>query len=121
MNKSPKIVHISWGSMEIEGNIIGKDFMLYPGGAESWDWNISGTNHGNGIQVADVEKLIKNKAKIIILSRGMVGRLHVSKDVINMLDNNKIKYKIMKTKAAVEEYNQLCDKNPVGGLFHSTC
>jgi len=121
MNKSPKIVHISWGSMEIEGNIKGKDFILYPGGAEPWDWNVSDTNHGNGIQVIDVEKILEKGAKKIILSQGMVGRLRVSREVIGLLEQASIEYEILKTKKAVEEYNRLCEKEPVGGLFHSTC
>ena len=68
MKKSPKILHISWGSMEIEGNIQGKDFILYPGGAEPWDWNISGTDHNNGIQVVEVERILGKGAKNIMVS-----------------------------------------------------
>jgi hypothetical protein len=107
--------------MEIEGDIKGKDFILYPGGAELWDWNDSGTNHGYGIQATDVEKIIKKGAKKIILSQGFYGRLGVSKDAINVLKQSGIEYKIMKTKKAVEEYNNSCEKGSVGGLFHSTC
>lgn len=121
MNKSPKIVHLSWGSMEIEGNIKGKDFFLYPGGAEPWDWNVSGTNHRGGIQVADVEKILEKDATKIILSQGMLGRLRISKDVINLLEQSGIEYKILKTNKAMEEYNKWCEKELVGGLFHSTC
>jgi len=121
MNKSPKILQISWGSMEIEGNIKGKDFILYPGGAEPWDWNVSGTNHGNGIQVADVEKILEKGATKIILSRGMLGRLRVSGEVINLLEQAGVEYKILKTKKAIEEYNNCCENEPIGGLFHSTC
>ena len=121
MNKSPKIVHISWGRMEIESNIRGKDFILYPGGAEPWDWTVTGTNHGNGIQVADVEKILEKGATKIILSRGTLGRLRVSKEVINLLEQSDIEYKILKTKKAVEEYNKWREKESVGGLFHSTC
>jgi len=121
MNKSPKIVHISWGHMELEGNIQGKDFILYPGGAEPWDWNVSGTNHGNGIQVADMEKILEKGATKIILSRGMLGRLRVSGEVINLLEQAGVEYKILKTKKAIEEYNNCCENEPIGGLFHSTC
>jgi len=121
MNKSPKIIHISWGSMEIEGNIKGKDFILYPGGAEPWNWNLSGTNHSAGIQVADVEKILEKGATKIILSRGMLGRLRVSKEVINLLEQSGIEYKILKNNKAVEQYNKWCEKEPAGGLFHSTC
>jgi hypothetical protein len=121
MNPSPKILHVSWGTMEIEGGIKGKDFVLYPGGAEPWDWNISGTNHDDGIQVIDVEKIMKKGAKKIVLSQGFYGRLKVSEDAENLLIKSGIEYRIMKTDKAVEEYNNLCEEGPVGGLFHSTC
>ena len=107
--------------MQIEGNIKGKDFILYPGGSEPWDWSLSNTDHSSGIQIVDVEKLLRKGATKIILSQGMLGRLCVSRDVIGLLNQSGIEYKIMKTKKAVEEYNKLSDKEPVGGLFHSTC
>ena len=33
--RSPRITHISWGRMEVEGLGRGKDFKLYPGGVAS--------------------------------------------------------------------------------------
>ena len=107
--------------MKIEGNITGKDFILYPGGAEPWNWNLSGTDHNRGIQMADVEKLLEKGAATIILSQGMLGRLRVSRETIDLLDQFVGNYQIMKTKKAVEVYNKLCEKEAVGGLFHSTC
>jgi hypothetical protein len=32
LEPSPKIVHLSWGRMEVESLGVGKDFKLYPGG-----------------------------------------------------------------------------------------
>ena len=34
--RSPRITHISWGRMTIEGIGTGKDFKLYPGGGHAW-------------------------------------------------------------------------------------
>jgi len=38
MKKSPKIEKIQWVRMQVEGYPSGRDFMIYPGGAKSWDW-----------------------------------------------------------------------------------
>jgi len=54
--RSPKILVVSWGSMEIEKIGTGKDFKLYPGGGREWDWNETGTRHSPGIQPADMEE-----------------------------------------------------------------
>jgi len=43
--RSPRIVEISWGHLEVEGLGAGKDFKLYPGGGRPWDWNETGTWH----------------------------------------------------------------------------
>jgi len=40
--RSPKILAVSWGRMEIEGIGTGKDFKLCPGGGREWDWNETG-------------------------------------------------------------------------------
>ena len=53
---SPRVTHLSWGHLEVEG-VDGsfKDAKLFPGGARAWDWNETGTNHEPGIQPADIE------------------------------------------------------------------
>ncbi len=68
---SPPVTHISWGRMEIEGIGIGRDFKLYPGGGRPWDWKETDTHHVPGIQPADVQELLDNGSRIIVLSRGM--------------------------------------------------
>jgi hypothetical protein len=54
MQKSPQIISLVWGKMEVEGYPAGKDFVLYPGGAEPWNWNDAGTTHEGGIQPQDI-------------------------------------------------------------------
>src|SRR5207302_9575626 len=34
--RSPRITHLSWGRMEVEGVGAGRDFKLYPGGGREW-------------------------------------------------------------------------------------
>lgn len=121
MNKSPKIKHLSWGKMEVEGYPPGKDFIVYPGGADPWDWNLSNTSHEDGIQPEDVKLLLSKGAEIIVLSRGFSERLGVSQETIEILEEAKIEYVVLKTDEAVEKYNHLAETRQVGGLFHSTC
>jgi hypothetical protein len=60
--RSPRIIHISRGCMEVEGVGRGKDFRLYPGGGREWDWRETNTEHVPGIQPADIEELLENGA-----------------------------------------------------------
>ncbi|CAF0972383.1 unnamed protein product [Didymodactylos carnosus] len=125
--KSPKINSISWGHMDVDGIGKGKDFKLYPGGASEWDWNVSNTKHTPGIQLMDVEELIRHESEYIVLSKGMKNQLEISKEVREHLENVKgsssIKeYYIKTTEEAVEIYNKLANGNKrVGALIHSTC
>ena len=69
--QSPRITHISWGHMEVEGLGSGKDFKLYPGGGREWDWRETSTEHVPGIQPSDVQELLEKGSKVVVLSRGM--------------------------------------------------
>ena len=123
MSESPRITHVSWGTLEVEGRTAPfKDAKLYPGGARKWDWNETGTSHTPGIQPADVEELLEHGARVVVLSQGMNERLQVKAETLTMLEDQGVDVRVLPTKEAVETYNQLQgDDQPVGGLFHSTC
>ena len=119
---SPQINHLSWGHMDVSGIGMGKDFKLWPGGGREWDWRETGTHHDPGIQPADVQELIKNGSKTIVLSQGMLLMLKTCQQTLDLLEQQRIKVHIEETKTAAEIYNDLASSGePVGGLFHSTC
>ena len=70
-NRSPRISHISWGRVDVDGVGTGKDFKLYPGGGRPWDWRETGTRHVPGIQPSDVMELLERGSKVVVLTRGM--------------------------------------------------
>jgi hypothetical protein len=122
MSVSPQITHIAWGEMSVEGIGAGKDFKLYPGGGRAWDWGETNTRHVPGIQPSDVEELVENGAKIIILSRGILLKLQTCPETISYLEKEGVEFHTMETKLGVELYNHLAQQGQlVGGLFHSTC
>ena len=119
--RSPRISHISWGRMEVDGLGTGKDFKLYPGGGRAWDWNETGTRHVPGIQPSDVTELLERESTVIVLSRGMYLALQTCPETMDLLRARGIAVHIEETRAAVALYNQLAQLHNVGGLFHSTC
>jgi hypothetical protein len=119
---SPRVTHLSWGKMEIEGLEGGKDFKLYPGGGRGWNWQETGTRHVPGIQPADVTELLEHGCEIIVLSRGMDLVLQVCPETLTFLQERGITTHVAETREAVEQYNALAEQGvAVGGLFHSTC
>jgi hypothetical protein len=105
--RSPKVIHITWGRLEVEGMDDGfKDAKLFPGGARAWDWNETGTNHEPGIQPADVEEL---------LERG------VTPEALRVLEDRGVRAHVRQTGEAIQLYNELRETERVGALIHSTC
>ncbi|HLL65759.1 MAG TPA: Mth938-like domain-containing protein [Micromonosporaceae bacterium] len=119
--RSPRILAISWGHMEVESLESGKDFKLYPGGGRAWDWSETGTRHSPGIQPEDVEELLAHGATVVVLSRGMELQLQVDSRALELLDEREVTVHVAQTTDAVRIYNELAEAQPVGGLFHSTC
>jgi hypothetical protein len=119
--RTPRILAISWGRMEVEGLDAGKDFKLYPGGGRAWDWAETGTRHSPGIQPADVEELVTHGATTVVLSRGMDKQLQVHPATHHYLEERSITVHVAETREAVSIYNDLAEGGLVGGLFHSTC
>jgi hypothetical protein len=119
--QSPRITHISWGRMDVEGLGTGRDFKLYPGGGREWDWTETGTHHVPGIQPADVQELLDHGSQVVILTRGMQLALQTCPETLQMLRARGVTYYVEETQAAVELYNRLAQTEAVGGLFHSTC
>jgi hypothetical protein len=119
---SPKITHLSWGRLEVEGQDgTFKDAKLYPGGAREWDWNETGTNHKPGIQFEDVEELLKHGATAVVLGKGFYERLQVRREALQGLEERNVSVHMGQTEEAVRLYNELSESERVGALIHSTC
>jgi hypothetical protein len=120
--RSPRVNHLSWGRLEVEGEVGPfKDAKLFPGGARAWDWNETGTRHEPGIQPADVEELLERGATAVVLSKGFHERLCVTPETLRMLEDRGITVHVRQTGEAVLLYNELKETEKVGALIHSTC
>jgi hypothetical protein len=119
---SPKVTNLSWGRVEVKGvKEAYKDVKLFPGGSRVWNWKETGTDHSPGIQIADVQELLESGARIIVLARGVFGRLKVQQTTINYIEAQGAQVLVHKTPEAIQVYNELCETQPVGALIHSTC
>jgi len=118
---SPRIERLSWGRIDVVGHGTFKDVKLFPGGARAWDWRETGTQHSPGIQPGDVAELLEHGAQVVVLSRGMLTRLKVCPETLELLRREGIAAHVLSTGKAVALYNQLAGERAVGGLFHSTC
>src|SRR6266516_5315234 len=114
--RSPRILGISWGRIEVEDLGDGKDFKLYPGGGRDWDWAETGTRHSPGIQPADAEELLAHGATSVVLSQGMDKRLQVHPATLRYLQERSVMVQVAQTCDAVKIYNDLAVGTLVAGL-----
>ena len=122
MSGSPRITRDSWGEIEVEGLGLTRDVKLWPGGGREWDWGETGTHHVPGIQIADVEELVENGARIVVLTRGRELALKTSPETLEYLRERNVEVHVAETGEAIRLYNDRVDRGEsVGGLFHSTC
>lgn len=120
--RSPRITHIAWGRIDVEGIGTGRDYKLYPGGGREWDWTETNTHHVPGIQPADILELLDHGSETVVLTRGMQLVLQTCPETLQLLKDRNIRVFVEETKAAAKIYNRLVEENErVGGLFHSTC
>ena len=121
MEGSPRITHVSWGRIDVEGLGTGKDWKLFPGGGREWDWNEHGTRHIPGIRPEEIRELLEHGATAVVLSRGMERRLQTMPETLRLLEEAGVPFHLAETSEAVDLYNGLALTTPVAGLFHSTC
>jgi hypothetical protein len=121
-NRSPRIKHVSWGQLQVEGEAEPyKDAKLFPGGSREWNWRETGTTHNPGIQISDVQELLNHGATVVVLSRGMAECLHVPRETLDFLEQRQIAVHVLSTREAADLYNKLAENELVGGVFHTTC
>jgi hypothetical protein len=118
---SPRITGFSWGRLDVDGDRSFKDAKLFPGGAREWNWRETGTAHDPGIQPADIEELLEHGADVVVLSKGVMERLRICPETLEMLKNRGVVAHVLQTEEAIRLYNELQRHQRVGGLFHSTC
>lgn len=119
--RSPRITALAWGKIEVEGAGTFKDAKLFPGGAREWDWSETGMEHTPGIQPADIRELLDHGAAAVVLSQGMLKRLRICPETLELLKQRGVSAHILPTQEAVDLYNELRKTEQVAGLFHTTC
>lgn len=120
-SQSPKIINVTWARVTLDDGSIFKDVKLWPGGAREWDWSETGTRHEPGIQAEDVEELLEHGAEVVVLGRGVYGRLQVQQATLDCLEKAGVAAHVLQTDEAVRRYNELRRSRAVGALIHSTC
>lgn len=93
-------------------------------GAGVWNWEMTGTHHDPGVQIADVKTAIDfdGAASVVVIGTGMEGKLGVMRETKEYLAGRGIECVVAKTDEAAEKFNAFVGEGKrVCGLFHTTC
>ena len=122
--ENPLISHFEWGKVIVDfggSQYAFKDCKLSPKGPQEWDWKEFETKHVPGIQIEDLQSIIKD-SDIIILSRGVDLMLQTPVETIDYLKQLGKEVYVLQSEEAVKRYNELAkQQKKVGILLHSTC
>jgi hypothetical protein len=119
--RSPRILAVSWGRMEVEGIGAGKDFKLYPG------WR-PGVGLERDRDQARTRHPARRRGRTPGPRRdgggvvpGHEPAVQVDPRTLDYLAGRSVAAHVAETREAVKIYNDLAEAVPVAGLFHSTC
>ena len=108
----------SFGWMIIDGNRYTSDLLIYPDGRVEDTWY---RKRGHDLSREDISKLIQAGPEIIIAGTGASGLMKPEKGLEEWLDQKGIRFIPLPSMEAMERYNSLSLKKPVGACFHLTC
>ncbi len=105
----------SFGSIVVDGTKYTQDLKIFPHELKRNWWR----DKGHLLQVEDIQDILDYEPRRVIIGQGASGRMKVSDQVKEKLDEHGIDYTMTQTDKAVEEFNQA--SGDVVGAFHLTC
>jgi len=109
-----RIEKYSFGSITINGKTYSNDVIIFPDRVKI-NWR---RREGHKINIEDLEEIIKEKPKKLIIGTGAYGMVAVPAEVKEKLRERGIKFEILKTEEACHLFNK--EKGAVAAL-HLTC
>lgn len=112
-----KIEDYSFGEIEINGKKFTEDVIIFPGRVESEWWR----KKGHELNPRDIDDILDFGPDVLVVGKGSSGKMDVSENVKDLLDEDDIELISEKTDGAVETYNDLRGEKTVVAALHLTC
>lgn len=111
-----EIEEYKFGFIRINGESYENDVMITPEGIKEW-WR----KESHMVYIEDLNDIMKYNPDMIIFGTGKSGRMYVTDDVKELLEDKGIIVKIAPTDSAKDLYNESFDKMKACALLHLTC
>jgi len=108
----------SFGQMVIDGQEYTSDLIVYSDGTIQNNWHRA---ESHLLLASEIEKLIEEHPKIIVIGTGASGFMEIDDNLIKQLEQKGIEVYSAPTKKAANYYNEQVKNKKVGACFHLTC
>jgi hypothetical protein len=106
-----------FGKIRINGQLYNRDLIIFSDKILPNWWR----EHGHSLTMADLYEVIAVKPKVLIIGKGMYGRIKIQDNIIQNLESLDIEVIAVRTRKACQIYNQKKAENDVIAALHLTC
>jgi len=113
----PKVDSFRFGRIVIDSKPYQKDIVILPEGVKTNWWR----KEGHNLQVDDLEWVMEAQPEVLIIGKGTMNRMQVSKDVLETCKNAGIETIELSSNDACQHYNKMRLKKKTALALHLTC
>lgn len=114
---TPSIDSYRFGRIVIDSQPHGKDIIILPDRVVPNWWR----QEGHSLRAADLEDVLAAKPDLLVVGQGAYGRMAITSEARQTLEQARIELVAQPTKQACETYNRLRDRKAVAAALHLTC
>lgn len=113
----PLIESYSFGRITIDGHEYASDVLVYPDSVQDGWWR----KEGHHLQLEDLDDVLRRSPDVLVIGRGTFGRMKVSPELRDALEQRGLRVIAARTPEAVRRYNELRNEGEVVAALHLTC
>ena len=114
---TPSIDSYRFGRIVIDNQPYSRDVIILPDRVIPNWWR----REGHSLRAADLEEVLDAGPDLLVVGQGVYGRMAVTDEARQTLEQAGIELVAQPTKQACETYNQLRDRKAVAAALHLTC
>ncbi len=117
MSNPPEIQAYRFGRIVIDGVVYNRDVIIFPDRVLS-NWRRRG---GHKLVLEDLVEVLEDGPEVVILGRGVFGRMKVSEDLRESITERGIELVVLRTEGASKAYNEMRERQRVVAALHLSC
>jgi len=117
LSNPPEIQALRFGRIVIDNVAYNRDVIIFPNRIRS-DWR---RRDGHNLALEDLAEVLESNPEVIILGRGLFGRMKVSDDIRELITEQGIELVVLRTEGASKAYNELRERRRVVAALHLSC